>query len=139
GRARTDSEPAATPSQFILGPPSSMPPEQATREKVGPTADVSSLGATLYECLTGRPPFKAASAYDTLLQVLRDDPVPVRRLQPKVPRALEGVCLKGLEKAPARRYATAEELADDLRRFLEGRSTVAYPLPLGRRLLPWGG
>src|SRR5262249_47308729 len=79
----------------------------------------------LYECLTGRPPFKAASPLDTLLQVINEEPVPPKRLQPKVPRDLETICLKCLAKEKPRRYATAEELAADLHRFAEGKPIEA--------------
>src|SRR5262249_53850475 len=89
-----------------LGTPSCMPPEQAggARGAVGPAAHVSGLGATLYRMVTGRPPFQAATATETVLQVLNDDPVPPRRLNPSVPADLETICLKCLEKDPARRY-----------------------------------
>jgi tetratricopeptide (TPR) repeat protein len=88
----------------------------------------------LYECLTGRPPFKAATPLDTVLQVLSEEPVPVRRLQPRAPADLEAVCGKCLEKAPAKRYASAAELADDLRRYRAGRPTLARPAGPLRRL-----
>ena len=102
-----------TGSGTPLGTPSYMPPEQArgNQREVGPAADVYALGATLYRMVTGRPPFQAATAVVTLYQVVNADPVPPRRLNPAVERDLETICLKCLEKDPARRYATAAALA----------------------------
>jgi serine/threonine protein kinase len=97
-----------------------MAPEQAAGKgkEAGPGADVYGLGAILYDCLTGRPPFQGPSPLDTMVQVISTDPVPPRQLQPKVPRDLETICLKCLEKTPQRRYDSAEALADELQRYL---------------------
>jgi serine/threonine protein kinase len=115
-----------TKSQTVLGTASYMAPEQAggRTHEVGPPADVYALGAILYECLTGQPPFRAETYELTIYQVLTDEPVPPRRLCPGVPGDLEAVCLKCLEKDPAQRYATAGALADDLHRVLNGESPV---------------
>ncbi len=123
----------------IVGTPGYMPPEQASgvTTNLGPTADVYSLGAILYEGLTGRPPFQSADPLHTLLMVLSMDPVPPRTLLPKLPRDLDTICLKCLEKSPRKRYATAGELADDLRRFLSGEPIVARPVPFTERVLKW--
>lgn len=129
----------STVSGTVLGTPSYMAPEQAagrTRD-IGPRTDVYALGAILYQMLTGRPPFHAATPWDTIHQVIRDEPVSPRRLQGAVPADLETICLKCLSKDPARRYASAMELADDLTRFLGGEPVHARPIGVRERALKW--
>jgi hypothetical protein len=122
-----------------IGTPRYMAPEQAAgrNDLIGPATDVYALGNLLYECLTGRVPFLATNVVETLDQIRSEEPPPPRRFQPSVPRDLETICLKCLHKEPARRYASAEALADDLRRFLDGRPIMARPTPAWERAWKW--
>src|SRR6185436_1965400 len=123
----------------LLGTPSYMPPEQIAgrAEDIGPAADVYSLGATLYAVLTGRPPFQAASMADTLRQVAEQEPVALRQLDVAIPRDLETIAMKCLDKSPSRRYVSAQCLADDLERFLTDRPIVARRSTRRERLVRW--
>jgi WD40 repeat protein/predicted Ser/Thr protein kinase len=123
----------------IVGTPSYMAPEQARGKpkEVGPATDVYALGALLYEMLTGRPPFRAETPLETLHQVQADEPVSPSRLQPKLPRDLVTICLKCLQKEPRQRYASAEALAEDLRRFLAEEPIQARPASRTEKAWRW--
>jgi hypothetical protein len=135
GLARRLDSPGGSKTGDVLGTPNYAAPEQASGRvrEVGPATDVYGLGAILYECLTGRPPFRAETVAATLAQVVSDEPAPPRSLAPRLPLDLETIVLKCLGKEPAERYASALLLAEDLRRFLDGRPIEARRIgPLGR-------
>jgi hypothetical protein len=139
GLAKKLDEAGKTQTGSIMGTPSYMAPEQAEgkSKELGPACDIYALGAVLYDCLTGRPPFRAATPLDTVLQVVSEEPVPPKQLNALVPRDLETICLKCLQKDPRERYRTAQELALDLGRFLDGKPVEARAVSGLERLLKW--
>jgi serine/threonine-protein kinase len=128
-----------TRTGVIIGTPSYMAPEQARgqTQELSVRVDVYGLGSVLYECITGQPPFRSATVVETLIRVQHEEPVPPRKLQPSCPRDLETICLKCLSKEPAQRYGSAQEVAEDLERFLSGQPIQARPSSRLERGLKW--
>jgi tRNA A-37 threonylcarbamoyl transferase component Bud32 len=136
---RMDLDSSLTQDGAVLGSPSYMAPEQAQGrlDRVGPHTDVYALGAILFEMLSGRAPFRGDSPAETMMRVISDAPGSLAKLDPPVPRDLETICLKALEKEPARRYPTARDFADDVRRFLAQEPILARPASALRKAQSW--
>jgi len=136
---RLDSDSSHTKTGVILGTPCYMAPEQANAasEQIGPAVDIYALGAILYEMLVGEPPFKATTALESMRRLTTEDAAFPTDMRTKIPKGLQAICLKCLEKSPQRRYATAAALADDLQQFLAGRPILARPTSAFGRLVKW--
>lgn len=136
---KLENDSGQTKSGTLMGTPSYMAPEQARGQlkELGPLADVHSLGAILYEMLVGRPPFLGSTPMETIMQVINQEPVPPSRLIPRLPPDIETICLKCLQKEPEKRYRSAEELADDCRRFLAGEPIRSRPISAPERFWRW--
>jgi eukaryotic-like serine/threonine-protein kinase len=139
GLAKRLSAAGAADDTGIMGTPSYMAPEQAAagRGEIGPAADIYALGSILYEFLTGRPPFRTADKWQTIEMLKSQEPLPPRSMVPQMPRDLELICLKCLKKDPQERFGSARELAEELRRFQEGRPIQTRPAPLWERAWKW--
>jgi eukaryotic-like serine/threonine-protein kinase len=138
GLARaTDGEGGLTASGLAMGTPEYMAPEQAAGAVVGPAADIYALGVMLYQLLAGQPPFRGTTPFEVLRALTYAEPVAPRRFRPHLPRDLETITLKAIEKDPARRYATAGAMADDLGRFLSNQPIRARPPTVAYRLVKW--
>lgn len=139
GLARRDNVSLDTEVGELMGTVSYIPPEQASGEvdRVGPLSDIYSLGATLYSLVVGHPPFHSSSVADTIMQVINQEPVPLRKLNSGIPRDMETICEKCLEKSPARRYSSAGSLAEDLRRYLGNEPILARPTSSLTRFTKW--
>ncbi len=132
-----DAEAGLTSTGMAVGTPEYMAPEQAAGAPAGPAADIYALGAMLYQLLTGQPPFRGDTPAEVLQALTFAEPVAPRRFRPRLPRDLETIALKAIEKEPTRRYPTAEAMAEDLRRFLAGEPIWAQPLRVWERIAKW--